>query len=394
MSSYITVSQIGSGSFGVVYKIQHKQSKQFFVLKVAKEMNEQTLKEANILRTLNHPNIVRYIECYYNKDNRTFNIIMEYCDGGNLQELIDKHKKSKQYIDENTIKQIAIKILTALDHIHRKNIMHRDLKPANIFLNKNGDVKIGDFGLAKKLEASYAHSIAGSFLYMAPEIMDNAKGYNNKTDIWSFGIILYEMITNTLPFDDDFSLVNLINKIKTGNYNRIQRNIDINLIRLCDMCLNKNYKLRPDARQALDVLLKFGGFNRQLSMPPINNNMYNSGGFNNRQISYNNINKNSALNYRNNFGAPYNSVNNNRNNNRHLDTEYHSGYYAPAPHLDTGYQAGNYLPNNHMNNQNNLRQGNYFPPNSAYQRSGTSTDSDSSSNLSQPFNNPLYYNYY
>ena len=113
---------------------------------------------------------------------------MEYCDGLDLRKFINEHRNANDLIKKNIIMHIILGICLGLKEIHQNNLIHRDLKPDNIFLNADLTVKIGDFGISKKLQNTndYAKTQAGTLLYMAPEILNGEK-YNNKVDMWALG---------------------------------------------------------------------------------------------------------------------------------------------------------------------------------------------------------------
>ena len=119
---------------------------------------------------------------------------MEYADGGDLQSKIKAAREEKKYLSEDEILNIFTQICLAIKHLHDRKILHRDLKSQNIFLTKAGIVKLGDFGIAKVLSHTKENvqTIVGTPYYLSPEIVEN-KPYNHKSDIWSLGILLYEM---------------------------------------------------------------------------------------------------------------------------------------------------------------------------------------------------------
>jgi len=156
------------------------------------------LKEAKVLEILNHPNIVHFREVYKTKKG-VLCIVMEYADNGDLDMAIKSRKadnndgEAKYYTEAEAI-DIFTQICLALKHTHDKKILHRDLKSQNIFLTKRGIVKLGDFGIARVLShtKSAAKTVVGTPYYLSPEIIMN-KAYNFKSDIWSLGVLLYEM---------------------------------------------------------------------------------------------------------------------------------------------------------------------------------------------------------
>ena len=127
---------------------------------------------------------------------------MEYCEGSDLKHFIIQHKEKNEIIKEDVIYDIAMDLCLGIKAIHEKKLIHRDLKPENVFIDNNHKIKIGDFGVSKKLETNrkYAQTIVGTNFYMAPEVIKGEE-YNNKIDIWSFGCIIYELFTLKVCFE-------------------------------------------------------------------------------------------------------------------------------------------------------------------------------------------------
>jgi serine/threonine protein kinase len=129
---------------------------------------------------------------------------MEFCEGGDLALFLKRLKKEKELIPEEAVWKIFMQVILALHEIHRRKegkILHRDLKPANIFLDSLNNVKLGDFGLARMLsmESQYAYTSVGTPYYMSPELINENK-YNEKSDIWSCGCLLFELCSLSPPF--------------------------------------------------------------------------------------------------------------------------------------------------------------------------------------------------
>lgn len=127
---------------------------------------------------------------------------MDFADGGDMQTILKAQKEKGGYLTEDKILNMFTQICLALKHCHDRKIMHRDLKTQNIFMMKNGIVKLGDFGIAKVLSSTVeqAVTIVGTPYYLSPEIIQN-KPYNFKSDIWSLGVLLYEMCALKPPFN-------------------------------------------------------------------------------------------------------------------------------------------------------------------------------------------------
>lgn len=223
------------------------------------EMSEKEQKEAyleaKILKELNHHCIIKFIEVFRStKPIPTLNIVMDYAAGGDLQKRIKSQRQKNRYFSENLILDWFTQICLALKHIHDKKILHRDLKSQNIFLTENGLIKLGDFGIAKCLNFTMekASTIVGTPYYLSPEIVQN-QPYSFKSDIWSLGVLLYEMITLKMPFEAS-SLPMLSLKIIRGSYNPVPSCFSIELQNLVKSLLLVDSNKRPSV---LDILSKF-----------------------------------------------------------------------------------------------------------------------------------------
>ena len=212
---------IGKGSFSKVYIGIDKDNNKYAIKKIYKKNDIKYInlveREIEIMRRLNHKNIVKLYDKIYTEKH--IFLIMELCDG-DLNNYIKKNKLS-----ENNIKEIMKQLIEVLKFVMDNNIVHRDLKPHNILINEDGTLKLADFGFAKEFkETLLTDTVCGSPLYMAPEILNHNK-YNIKSDLWSVGVILYEMVMREHPFKalNITELTNIVNKKKP-----IFLNTDIN----------------------------------------------------------------------------------------------------------------------------------------------------------------------
>uniref|UniRef100_A0A8B9QU23 NIMA related kinase 3 n=1 Tax=Anas platyrhynchos TaxID=8839 RepID=A0A8B9QU23_ANAPL len=220
MEGYEVLKVLGEGSFGRALLVHHKITDQKYAMKeirlpMSSSDVENSRKEAILLAKMKHPNIVAYKESF-EADGHLY-IVMEYCDDGDLTEKI-KHQRGKLF-PEDMILHWFVQMCLGVKHIHDKRVLHRDIKSKNVFLTQNGKVKLGDFGSARLLAhpGAYACTYVGTPYYVPPEIWESMP-YNNKSDIWSLGCILYELCTLTHPFQAK-SWKHLILKICRGSYN-------------------------------------------------------------------------------------------------------------------------------------------------------------------------------
>lgn len=181
---------------------------------------------------------------------------MEYCEGGDMKTLLRNCKKNRDYIAEDVIWKIFSQILLALNECHNKKsgkVLHRDLKPANIFLDAQNNIKLGDFGLSRMMgdQSVFAYTYVGTPYYMSPEQITESK-YNEKSDIWSAGCLLYEIAALRPPFEASNHL-SLAMKIKSGKFERIPIRYSESLQKVLEMMININPTARPTAEQLLTV---------------------------------------------------------------------------------------------------------------------------------------------
>lgn len=252
MEKYSVQRVIGEGSFGRALLVRCKNSQEAYVLKEiqlpkSRPKLENSRREAVLLSRMKHPNIVAFRETF--EANDLLCIVMEYCSGGDLLQRI-RQQKTTQFSVDDILRWFA-QMCAAGQHIHNKRVLHRDLKSKNIFLTDDGTVKLGDFGSACTLNSSkaYAQTYVGTPYYVAPEIWDN-KPYNNKSDVWSLGCVLYELCTLRHPFQAS-SWKSLILKVCRGAYPPLPRHLPYELQYLVKQMFKTNPKDRPSLRTIL-----------------------------------------------------------------------------------------------------------------------------------------------
>ena len=203
---YELIEKVGGGGMALVYKARCKLLNRFVAVKILRPdftNDEEFIKrfkiEAQAAASLSHPNIVSIYDVGNEEDIHY--IVMEYIDGATLKEYIEE----KGALDWKEAVNISIQICLAIKHAHENNIVHRDIKPHNILFTKEGMIKVTDFGIARAVTSSTITMVGGtigSVHYFSPE---QARGgfTDEKSDIYSLGIVLYELLTGTLPFNGD-----------------------------------------------------------------------------------------------------------------------------------------------------------------------------------------------
>ncbi|XP_024611393.1 serine/threonine-protein kinase Nek5-like isoform X5 [Neophocaena asiaeorientalis asiaeorientalis] len=255
MDKYDVIKAIGEGAFGKAYLAKEKSDSKHCVIKEINfekmpiQEKEASKKEVILLAKMRHPNIVTFFSSFQ-ENNRLF-IVMEYCDGGDLMKRIKKQRGV--LLSEDQILSWFVQISLGLKHIHDRKILHRDIKTQNIFLSKNGMVaKLGDFGIARVLNNTMelARTCVGTPYYLSPEICQN-KPYNNKTDIWSLGCVLYELCTLRHPFEGN-NLHQLVLKICQARVPPISPRFSHDLQSL----ISQLFEVSPRARPSISSILK------------------------------------------------------------------------------------------------------------------------------------------
>ncbi|CUG91630.1 serine-threonine protein kinase, putative [Bodo saltans] len=206
MDKYDIEKSLGAGNYGEVSLVRSKKNGQLFVIKridLSQKSASQQKEAENEVRTmskLNHPNIVQFVEAFI--ENKALWIVMEHADSGDLENELLGYCNRKHYMPEDKIMNIFIQIALGLRQLHKQHLLHRDLKSANVFMTAAGGVKLGDFGFAKQLNytMALASTVCGTPYYFSPELCQRLP-YNNKSDVWSLGVILYEMINLQKPFE-------------------------------------------------------------------------------------------------------------------------------------------------------------------------------------------------
>ena len=280
---YRIINKLGKGSFGSVYKVKHKITGDIRAMKIIKNplnsnnnpLDKKFLKEIQLLKELEHPNIIKIFEYYI--DDHYHYIVQELVTGGELYDTIVKFQK----FNEKKAAYIMKQILSALNYLHSHGIVHRDIKPENILVEKQDknfkkshakdeiNIKLIDFGASNYYKKNEILTLkVGSPYYIAPEVLN--KCYNEKCDIWSAGVVLYVMLTGTFPFSG-LSTQQLFENIKSGKYRDTGKEYEAISQKAKDL-IKKMLELNPLKRISASECLKsnfFSVINVKESIPDL-----------------------------------------------------------------------------------------------------------------------------
>ena len=266
IKKYIKGRLLGKGGFAKCYEFINQENEHSSAAKIIPKKSlvksrakQKLISEIKIHKSLHHPNIVAFE--HYFEDSENVYLLIEICLNQTLNELLKRRKK----LTELEVQCYAVQIIKALKYLHAHRVIHRDLKLGNLFISEKMEIKVGDFGLATKLEfdGERKRTVCGTPNYIAPEILEGKAGHSYEVDIWSLGVIMYTLIIGKPPFETN-NVKETYKRIKSGNYSFPEHAI---ISEPAKDLIQSILVLDPYKRPKLDEILAHDFFNMGVSIP-------------------------------------------------------------------------------------------------------------------------------
>ena len=263
---YIKGRLLGKGGFAKCYEFINQETDHSSAAKVIPKKSlvksrakQKLISEIKIHKSLHHPNIVAFE--HYFEDSENVYLLIEICHNQTLNELLKRRKK----LTELEVQCYANQIIKALKYLQSHRVIHRDLKLGNLFISEKMEIKVGDFGLATKLEfdGERKRTVCGTPNYIAPEILEGKTGHSYEVDVWSLGVIMYTLIIGKPPFETN-NVKETYKRIKMGNYSFPENAV---ISEPAKDLIQSILVLDPHKRPKLDEILKHDLFNIGISIP-------------------------------------------------------------------------------------------------------------------------------
>ncbi|OMJ94108.1 hypothetical protein SteCoe_2738 [Stentor coeruleus] len=257
LKDYEILSKLGEGAYSIVLKVRRISDNKIYALKkvrlsrLKEKEKRNALNEVRILASIHHKNIISYKEAFYDDESQSLCLVMEYADAGDLFQKIQFYQKKGTYMSERFIWGLIIQMARGIKALHELNIVHRDLKSANVFLTTDGKIKIGDMNVSKVAKGCLEHTQTGTPYYASPEVWKDVP-YDFRSDLWSFGCVIYEAICLKPPFRAE-DMQSLFKKVTKGEYIPIPRTFSQDLHQIISHLLQINPSNRLTCNQILQL---------------------------------------------------------------------------------------------------------------------------------------------
>ena len=262
MDGFQILSKLGEGAYSIVLKVRRNYDNNIYalkkvkLLKLSEKEKNNALNEVRLLASVKSSFVISYKEAFFDEKESCLGIVMEYADKGDLYQKITEYKKTAMLFEESDIWRILLQLIKGLKSLHDLKILHRDLKSANVFLFSDGSVKLGDLNVSKVAKKGLGYTQTGTPYYASPEVWKD-QPYNNKSDIWSLGCVLYEMITLHPPFRAE-NMEGLFNKVIKGKYKNIPNRFSSDLSEIVRLLIQVDPEKRPSCDELLmnNIIMK------------------------------------------------------------------------------------------------------------------------------------------
>lgn len=256
-SDFTIEEELYRSQAGAVYRAVFKYNQKEYVLKERtlpkSKSSKEIMNEVKLLLQLDHHNVTKCEGWFRDDARQSIFLVLEFCGGGDLSSMISKQRSNHQRFSEKQVWDIFCQLCHGLRHLHEHGIIHRDLKPLNIMVSTSGKhFKLGDLGVSRQLseDTVLVRSFYGTPLYLSPELVES-KPYNEKTDIWSLGVILYELCCLCPPFQGN-TLLDVAKMVSTGKYPPLPGHYSSQLHRCVGWMLQLDYTKRPNVVQLIN----------------------------------------------------------------------------------------------------------------------------------------------
>jgi len=255
LKDFKQLALLGEGAYSTVFKVLRLSDQNIYSLKKVKlpslseKEKQNSLNEVRLLASVGHENVIGYKEAFLDEASGCLCIVTEFADGGDLYQKITQHQKLRTFFRESDVWHCVFGMVHGLKALHDMKILHRDMKCANVFLGLKGEVKLGDFNVSKVAKRGLCMTQTGTPYYASPEVWRDMP-YDAKSDMWSLGCILYEMVALRPPFRAD-DMEALYRKVLKGQYPRIPSVYSRDVTESISILLQVNPRQRPNVDQFL-----------------------------------------------------------------------------------------------------------------------------------------------